>query len=84
MANGEKIPIRFKLTNVAVCFDKGCFITNFVISKSITQLVILGTPFLTLLYPFSVSQEGIVSRAKGRKNNLRFITAPQPSKMNIL
>ena len=75
-ANGGRIPIYHKLANVAVCLDTGSVKTDFFLSPSITQLVILGTPFLSKLYLFTVTTEGICSE----QVSLKFSQANFPQK----
>ena len=40
-----------------MCQDNYCFRTQFVLVQSMTETLILGTPFITLFYPFQVTDE---------------------------
>ena len=71
------MPIQYKLSKVAVCIDGACFETSFLLSKEITRLAILGTPFFELLHPFKVSEEGIVLEVNGDQIRLKFSTKPE-------
>jgi hypothetical protein len=51
--NGSKMQITFEISKVHVCPDNVCFKTSFILVKNITDKVILGLPFITLLYPFT-------------------------------
>ena len=51
-ANKGKLEIEFKLQNVHICQNNYCFKTQFVLVQNMTEPLILGTPFITLLYPF--------------------------------
>ena len=57
VANKEKLDIEYKLQNVHMCQDNYCFRTQFVLVQSMTETLILGTPFITLFYPFQVTDE---------------------------
>ena len=81
-ANGGRMPIEYKLSDVAVCLEGGCFQTSFLLSKDMARLAILGTPFLSMLYPFRVNQEGIVSEIKGSLIRLKFSTHPERYEIN--
>ena len=83
-ANGGRIPIKYRLSNAAVCLEGACFKTSILLSKDITRLAILGTPFFGLLYPFTVSEQGIVSVANGNYVNLRFSIEPKWHEINNL
>ena len=55
-ANGEKLIINYKLPNVYICNDGLCFETIF---KDLSSKVILRNPFMALLYPLLMTDEGI-------------------------
>ena len=52
-ASGGKMQIEFKTPKVHVCQDSTCFKTTFVLVKNMTDRVILGNPFMCLLYILS-------------------------------
>ena len=58
-ANGEKLMINYKIPNVHICHDRIYLETAFVLIKDFPSKIILGTPFMTLIYPFLVTDEGI-------------------------
>ena len=60
-ANKEKLDMEYKLQNVHICQNNYCFRTQFVLVQNITEPLILGTPFITLLYHFQVNDEGVNS-----------------------
>ncbi|CAL8993918.1 unnamed protein product, partial [Prunus brigantina] len=51
-ASGKSLQLNFELPKAHVCQNKICFKTSFVLVKNITDEVILGLPFIALLYPF--------------------------------
>ena len=54
-ANGENLII----PNVYICNDGICFETIFVLIKDLPFKIILGTPFMALLHPYLMKNEGI-------------------------
>jgi len=52
--NGTKMNIQYKLSNVKIYKNTKCYNTSSVLIKNMNTTMILGTPFLTLLYHFQV------------------------------
>ncbi|RDX95013.1 Orf V, partial [Mucuna pruriens] len=46
--------------------------------------MILGTPFLTLLYPFQVTKKGLITKTLNKEICFEFIKPPRTSELNIL
>ncbi|CAL8993770.1 unnamed protein product [Prunus brigantina] len=51
-ASGKSLQLNYEIPKAHVCQNKICFKTSFVLVKNITDEVILGLPFIALLYPF--------------------------------
>ena len=64
-ASGGKMQIEFKIPKAHVCQDNKCFKTTFVLVKNMTGRVILGNPFMCLLYPFITDSKGITTHPFG-------------------
>ena len=58
-ANKGQLKIELKLQNVHICQNNYCFRTQFILIKNMTEPLILGTPFITLLYHFQVNDESV-------------------------
>ncbi|XLT28340.1 hypothetical protein HN873_059632, partial [Arachis hypogaea] len=58
---GERLKINFKLTNAFVEKGNLRIPTNFIIAKDIKNDVVLGTPFIILLFPYLADFPGITS-----------------------
>jgi hypothetical protein len=58
-ASGTKLQINYELNNVHVCQNNFCFHIPSVLVKNMTDKVILGIPFIAILYPFSVELDGV-------------------------
>jgi len=46
--------------------------------------MILGTPFLTLLYPFQVTEKGLITNTMGKEICFGFIKPPRTRELNLL
>ena len=77
-ANSEKLIINYKIPNVHICNDGICFETVFVLIKDLSSKIILGNPFMTLLYPFLMTEEGIKTNVLGKDILFKFILPPIP------
>ena len=58
-ANGDKLKISNKLTKTYIYNNGINFKTPFFLAEKLSSKVILGNPFLALLYPFSMTDNGI-------------------------
>ena len=75
-ANGENLIINYKILNVHICNDEVCFETVFVLIKDLSSKIILGNPFMTLLYPFLTTVEGNKINVLGKDILFKFILPP--------
>ncbi|CAL8168653.1 unnamed protein product [Prunus armeniaca] len=80
--NSQKMGIQFKLSNAVVLNQGICFETPFILVKGLNQSLILGTPFINMLYPFSVSEEGIRIEVEGQPIIFRFSQPPKHKYIN--
>ena len=65
-ANGENLIINYKIPNSHICNDGICFETIFVLIKDLSFKIILGNPFMALLYPFLTTAKGIKTNVLGK------------------
>ena len=77
-ANGKKLIINYKIPSVHICNDEICFETVFVLIKDLSSKIILGNPFMTLLYPFLMTEEDIKTNVLGKDIIFKFILPPIP------
>ena len=70
--------IEFKIPKAYVCQDNTYFKTTFVLVKNMTNRVILGNPFMCLLYPFITDSEGITTHPFGQLVKFKFLRSPEP------
>ena len=64
--------IKYELKNAHVCHDNACFKIPSVLVKNLTDKVILGLPFINVLYPFLVENDGITIDPFGQKVKFKF------------
>ena len=83
-ASGGKMQIEFKIPKAHVCQDNACFKTTFVLVKNMTDRVILGNPFICLLYPFITDSEGIITHPFSQPVKFKFLRSPEPKDINSL
>ena len=83
-ANGEKLIINYKIPNVHICNDGVCFEIVFVLIKDISSKIILGNPFMALLYHFLTTGEGIKTNVLGKDILFKFILPPIPKEIYSL
>ena len=76
--------IEFKIPKAHVCQDNACFKTTFVLVKNMIDRVILGNPFMCLLYPFITNSEGITTHPFGQPVRFKFLRSPEPREISNL
>jgi len=74
-ANGTTITINYKLNKGYIKANDYCFKNTFLIVDNMTSDLILGTPFLTQIYPFYVNEIGLHTKIMGKTISFRFLTA---------
>ncbi|KAL4196544.1 hypothetical protein AMTRI_Chr04g183780 [Amborella trichopoda] len=74
--------ITYKLSNASVCNNHQCIDTPFIMVKGLSQSVILGVPFLTLLYPLTINEKGISSTIQNIPIHFNFIHKPKLKELN--
>ena len=76
--------VKYKLSNVHICQDNVCFKTSFVLVQNMTDEVILGLPFVYLLYPFTTDTDGLTTKPFGHSVTFKFLAKPQNKKLRQL
>jgi hypothetical protein len=73
-ASGSKLQIKYELNNVHVCQDNVCFHIPSVLVKNMTDKVILGIPFIFMLYPFMAEEDGVSTVKMGVPVKFHFVS----------
>jgi len=74
-ANGTPLNISYKLNKGYIKNDSYCLKNTFLIVDNMTSDLILGTPFLTQIYPFYVNEIGLHTKIMGKTFSFYFLTA---------
>jgi len=74
-ANGTPLSISYKLNKGYIKTNDYCFKNTFLIVDNITSDLILGTQFLTQIYPFYVNESGLHTKIMGKTISFNFLTA---------
>ena len=84
-ASGTSLSIDFGLSNAHVHRDDIFIQTTFVLVKNITNKVILGNPFITLLYPIrEISEKGLTTQILDQDVTFPFVMPPMTQDINFL
>jgi len=67
--------LRYKLNKRYIKNDGYCFKNTFLIVDNMISDLILGTPFLTQIYPFYVNEIGSHTKIMGKTISFNFLTA---------
>jgi hypothetical protein len=76
--------IKYEINNAHVCKDKVCFKTSFVHVKNLNDKVILGLPFIHLLYPFTTEVDGITTALFGQPVKFNFLNRIEENDVKML
>ena len=82
--NGDKLKISNKLTKTYIYNNGINFRTPFFLANKFSSKVILGNPFLALLYPFSTTNNEICTNILGTEVFFKFILPPIPKDIHLL
>jgi hypothetical protein len=84
-ASRTSLNIEFRLPNAHVCRDGIYIQTTFVLVKNITNKVILGNPFIALLYPIrEISEKGLTTEILDQEITFPFVMPPMTRDINLL
>ncbi len=84
-ASGTSLNIEFRLPNAHVCRNGIYIQTTFVLVKNITNKVILGNPFIALLYHIrEISEKGLTTEILDQEITFPFVMPPMTRYINLL
>ena len=82
-ANNSKLKVKSKV-DASVHNNEFEFRTSFLLTNDIHHTVILGTPFINLITPYTVNYDSISFKAKTKKLVFSFIEKPKTRNLNIV
>ena len=85
-ASGHALDIKYKLPNTGICQNKVCIPHFFFLVKNqLYPPIILGTPFINAVYPFtSIDLKGFTATYKDKEISYTFVTDPVTRDINAL
>ncbi|KAK9134325.1 hypothetical protein Syun_013655 [Stephania yunnanensis] len=84
VANGQNTRIKYEVPLAHICHQGICIPLTFIIIPGLKQDLLLGTPFLKKIQPFSVSENGISTTFNGKSLHFAFISPPEDSYLNLI
>ena len=72
-ANDSKMNVNYKLPKAHICQDNVCFKTSFILVKDMNDEVILRLPFIYLLTPFKINNEGLTTKPFDQTVHFKFV-----------
>lgn len=83
--DGSKMSVKYKLNNTVICNEGICFEIPFLMVKGLSHKVILGNPFLHMLYSIQrIAKEGISTEINGKGITFHFISQPRLKEIDVL
>ena len=73
MASNVSLKVQYKIPQGHICKDDICIKTSFLLVKNISHQIVLGTHFLTQLYPFYIDSKGLQTTYKNQEILFEFI-----------
>ena len=83
-ANASSLSVSYKLRKGYISVQDYCFKNVFVIIKNITNDIILGTLFLTQIYPFYVNEIGIHIKVMDNSITFPFLSSTRQREISLL
>ncbi|KAK2967772.1 hypothetical protein RJ640_022294 [Escallonia rubra] len=81
-ADSSRMKINYKISDCWVCNNGICLEAHFIVVRGLSQSIILGTPFMSLLNPMIINDDGIHSKIMGQDICFRFINPPQEQNLS--
>ena len=82
-ANNSKLNVKFKV-NASIYNNGFEFRTSFLLTNDSYHIVILGTPFINLITPYTVNYDSISFKAKNNKLIFPFIEKTKTRNLNTI
>ena len=74
--------VQYKITQGHICKNCICIKTSFLLVKNISHQIVLGTPFLTQLYPFQIDKQGLRTKYNNQEIVFEFIRGIEVKEIN--
>ena len=81
-ASNDPLKVQYKIPQGHICKNGICIKTSFLLVKNISHQIVLGTPFLTPLYPFQIDKQGLKTRYNNQEILFEFIRGIEVKEIN--
>ena len=81
-ANNDPLKVQYKIPKGHICKNGICIQTSFLLIKNISHQIVLGTPFLTQLYPFQIDKKGLKAKYNNQEILFEFIKGIEVKEIN--
>ena len=71
-AGGQRLDVSLQVQKVHVCYQRLCLLFDFFLLDNLDYDLLLGTPFLSTISPFTYTKEGVHGNFNGKPVLLRF------------
>ena len=82
ITSNDPLKVQHKIPQGHICKSGICIKTSFLLIKNISHQIVLGTPFLTLLYPFSIDNQGLKTKYNNQDILFEFIKGIEVKEIN--
>ena len=83
-ANNDPLKVQYKIPQGHICKNGICIKTSFLLVKNISHQIVLGTPFLTQLYPFQIYKKGLKTKYNNKEILFEFLTGIENKEINLV
>ena len=81
-ASNDPLKVQYKIPQGHICKQGICIKTSFLLIKNISHQIVLGTPFLTQLYPFQIDSQGLRTKYNNKEILFEFIKGIEVKEIN--
>ena len=80
--SNDPLKVQYKIPQGHICKNGICIKTSFLLVKNISHQIVLGTPFLTQLYHFSMDSQGLKTKYNNQNILFEFIKGIEVKQIN--
>ena len=80
--SNDPLKVQYKIPQGHICKNGICIKTSFLLVKNISHQIVLGTPFLTQLYPFQIDSQGLRTKYNNQEILFEFIRGIEVKEIN--
>ena len=80
--SNDPLKVQYKIPQGHIFKNGICIKTSFLLVKNISHQIVLGTPFLTQLYPFSIDSQGLKTKYNNQDILFEFIKGIEVKEIN--